>query len=48
MSGEEEAIEEFECFGSRCVALVSGRGRAGSACEAAALAKRTLLAWHVR
>ncbi len=48
MRSELEAIEEFECFGSRCLAIVTGPGRAGSAWQAAALAKGTLLGWHVR
>lgn len=48
MSGEQERVEEFECFGSHCLALVSGAGRAGSAREAAELVKRRLLAWHAR
>jgi FAD:protein FMN transferase len=43
-----EAIEEFACFGSRCAVLVSGPGTEGSAQDAAALAKRTLLGWHER
>ncbi|HTW42516.1 MAG TPA: FAD:protein FMN transferase [Solirubrobacteraceae bacterium] len=47
MSGLE-ASEEFECFGARCLALVTGSGRAGSAYEAAALSRDTLLAWHTR
>ncbi len=48
MSAAREAIEEFDCFGSRCAALVIGPGQAGNAHEAAALVKRTLLAWHER
>jgi len=48
MSDAREAIEEFECFGSRCGALVIGPGRAGTAHEAAALVRRTLLQWHGR
>ncbi len=48
MSAGLEAIEEFDCFGSRCLALVTGRGRAGSARQAALLVKRSLLAWHER
>jgi thiamine biosynthesis lipoprotein len=47
MSGEE-VIEDFDCFGSRCSALVTGAGRTGSAVEAAAFVKRALLAWHTR
>jgi thiamine biosynthesis lipoprotein len=43
-----EAIEEFDCFGSRCGARVIGCGRAGTAREAAALTRRTLLVWHRR
>ncbi|MGO9762585.1 MAG: FAD:protein FMN transferase [Solirubrobacteraceae bacterium] len=48
MSAEREAIEEFDCFASRCAALVIGPGQAGTAHEAAALIRRTLLAWHER
>jgi thiamine biosynthesis lipoprotein len=48
MSGAREAIEELDCFGSRCAALVIGSGHAGTAQEAAALARRTLLVWHRR
>jgi FAD:protein FMN transferase len=48
MSAERESIEEFDCFGSRCSALVSGRGQAGCAAEASGLVKRMLLAWHAR
>ncbi len=43
-----EVIEEFDCCGSRCAVLVSGAGRERSAREAAALARRSLLAWHTR
>jgi FAD:protein FMN transferase len=48
MSAGEEIIESFDCFGSRCSALVTGAGRAGSAEQAVALVKRTLLSWHMR
>ncbi len=48
MSSEREAIEEFACFGSTCTAFVIGSGRAGSAADAGALVRRTLLAWHGR
>lgn len=48
MSAEREAIEEFDCFGSRCAALVIGSAGAGSAPQAAELARRTLLSWHQR
>jgi len=48
VSEQREAIEEFECFGGRCLALVSGSGRAGSCERAAALVERTLLGWHER
>jgi thiamine biosynthesis lipoprotein len=48
MSAAREVIEEFDCFGSRCAALVIGDGQAGSAHDGAALAKRALLAWHER
>jgi FAD:protein FMN transferase len=43
-----ETIEGFDCFGSRCSALVSGSGNAGSANDAVALARRALLSWHQR
>ncbi len=48
MTGAREATEELDCFGSRCGALVIGYGRAGTAQEAAALVRRTLLVWHRR
>jgi thiamine biosynthesis lipoprotein len=48
VSAERESIEELDCFGSRCAALVIGSGRAGSSVEAAAMARRALLAWHER
>ncbi len=41
-----EAIERFECFGATCAVLVSGDGPAGSAAQAAAMARRRLLEWH--
>jgi thiamine biosynthesis lipoprotein len=48
MSYAREAIEELDCFGSRCAVLVTGSGDAGTAREAAALARRALLVWHRR
>jgi FAD:protein FMN transferase len=48
MSAPGEVVEEFDCFASRCGVLVIGSGRAGSAHEAAALGRRSLLAWHER
>ena len=48
MSAAPEIIEEFDCFGSRCAALVIGPGDAGSAQDAASLARRALLSWHSR
>lgn len=48
MNAAREVIEEFDCFGSRCGTRVIGAGRAGTAREAAALARRTLLVWHRR
>jgi len=45
---QAEVIEEFDCFGSRCAVLVSGRARDRSARDAGQLARRTLLAWHGR
>lgn len=41
-----EASEQFSCFGGECVVLVEGFGPAGTATQAAAAAKRRLLAWH--
>lgn len=43
-----EAIERFDCFGSRCAVLVSGEGRAGSPEQAARLVRRRMLRWHER
>jgi FAD:protein FMN transferase len=43
-----EAIERFDCFGSRCAVLVIGPGRAGSAEQAARLVRRRMLRWHER
>jgi thiamine biosynthesis lipoprotein len=48
MSAAREIIEEFDCFGSTCAALVIGPGDAGSAQDAASLARRALLSWHSR
>jgi thiamine biosynthesis lipoprotein len=48
MTSGAEITEQFDCFGSTCSVLVTGSGRAGSAREAAAMARRTLLAWHER
>ncbi|HTA34250.1 MAG TPA: FAD:protein FMN transferase [Solirubrobacteraceae bacterium] len=48
MSAGPEIIEEFDCFGSRCAALVIGSGRAGSARDGADLVRHALLAWHQR
>jgi thiamine biosynthesis lipoprotein len=47
MSGAE-IIEDFDCFGSRCSAVISGVGEVGSAQDAVAFVKRKLLAWHTR
>ena len=41
-----EASDEFECFGSTCAVYVAGDGALGSAREALATVKRTLLEWH--
>jgi thiamine biosynthesis lipoprotein len=41
-----EAIERFECFGGTCEVRVQGSGSAGSAQQAAALARRRLESWH--
>jgi thiamine biosynthesis lipoprotein len=43
-----EAIETFPCFGSTCTVIVSGRGPAGAAGEAARRARRRLVEWHAR
>jgi thiamine biosynthesis lipoprotein len=48
VSADPERIEEFDCFGSSCAALVSGSAGARSAGEAASSAKRSLLDWHTR
>ena len=41
-----EAIERFPCFGGACEVRVQGSGPAGSAPQAAALARRRLESWH--
>src|SRR4051794_26834241 len=43
-----EHTETFACFGSECAILVAGHGSRGGAAEAAAHARRALLAWHAR
>jgi thiamine biosynthesis lipoprotein len=43
-----EISDRFECFGSVCEAFVIGSGRSGSAGEATAMVRRSLLAWHLR
>lgn len=43
-----EAVERFDCFGSRCAVLVIGEGTAGSAEQAARLVRRRMLRWHER
>lgn len=43
-----EAIERFDCFGSRCAVLVIGDGPAGSPGQAARLVRRRMLRWHER
>src|SRR3954469_2293324 len=43
-----EHTETFACFGSQCAVLVAGDGSRGGAAEAAAHARRALLAWHGR
>jgi thiamine biosynthesis lipoprotein len=48
VSANAEAIEEFNCFGASCAALVTGTGEAGSARHVASLVRRTLLSWHMR
>jgi FAD:protein FMN transferase len=45
VTGRVEVSESFACFGSRCAVLVMGDGAAR---EAAAGARRRLLAWHRR
>jgi thiamine biosynthesis lipoprotein len=41
-----ETIERFTCFGGNCTVIVEGAGPARSAADAAARARRSLLAWH--
>ena len=48
MSGDGEIGDYFDCFGSRCGALVTGSGCAGSAGDAVALVRRALESWHTR
>jgi thiamine biosynthesis lipoprotein len=43
-----EASDTFACFGSTCTVYVMGDGRAGTAEEAVASARRRLLSWHER
>jgi thiamine biosynthesis lipoprotein len=43
-----EVSETFACFGSTCTVFVMGDGRAGTAEEAVASARRRLLSWHDR
>jgi thiamine biosynthesis lipoprotein len=43
-----EAIEAFACFGGVCSVRVTGRGRRGSARQAALWAKSVLLEWHAQ
>ncbi len=44
----EEVIDRFDCFGAGCGVFVIGAGRQGHAGDAAAMVRRTLLAWHDR
>jgi thiamine biosynthesis lipoprotein len=46
--GEAEAVETFPCFGADATVIVMGRGPAGDAATAAALARRRLEAWHAQ
>jgi thiamine biosynthesis lipoprotein len=46
MSRDDEFSETFECFGSTCSAFVTGAGRTGSAADAVAIVRSSLLAWH--
>jgi thiamine biosynthesis lipoprotein len=48
MSADAEISDYFDCFGSRCGALVTGPGDAGSAADAVARVRRALLGWHAR
>ena len=43
-----EAIVRFDCFGSRCAVLVTGKARLGGAELATQLARRQLRDWHRR
>jgi FAD:protein FMN transferase len=48
MNGGGEVSDHFDCFGSRCGALVIGSGRAGSSADALVLVRRALESWHAR
>jgi thiamine biosynthesis lipoprotein len=48
MSADSEISDYFDCFGSRCGALVTGSGDAGSAADAVAFARSALERWHAR
>jgi thiamine biosynthesis lipoprotein len=50
MTGDDEVIDTFDCFGSCCSVFVVGAGEDGRACDAVAVAvaRRKLLAWHER
>jgi thiamine biosynthesis lipoprotein len=43
-----EASDTFQCFGSRCSAFVIGDSRLGTADQAVAHVRRSLLSWHER
>jgi thiamine biosynthesis lipoprotein len=43
-----ESLERFGCFGGSCDVYVGGDGPEGPAAQAAATARRVLLAWHRR
>jgi thiamine biosynthesis lipoprotein len=45
-NADVEAIERFPCFGGTCEVRIQGSGPAGSAPQAAALARRRLESWH--
>jgi thiamine biosynthesis lipoprotein len=47
MNGQEQSAT-FECFGSSCSVFVTGAGPLGSAREAVAHVRSTLLGWHER
>lgn len=48
VSAATEVRDEFDCFGTTCAVHVAGEGALGSAADAVAAVKLTLLEWHSR